>query len=60
MKKKRESKKQLVEVVVPFGRGFDDMAADGLFDDCPHCQELRRLMALGEVEVVEEDEPLSV
>jgi hypothetical protein len=49
---KIDSKRSLFEVVVPTGEGAAD---DGLFDDCPACQELRKAIGegqSGEAEVV--------
>jgi hypothetical protein len=47
MKKyKTNAKENLYEVIVPLGPGSGD---DGLFDDCPICQELKRQMGSGVV-----------
>ena len=41
-----DPKKTLYEVVVPL---TDEAGKDGLFDDCPLCQEMRREIELGTV-----------
>ncbi len=57
MKKYRiDPKSNLYEIVVPTG---DAAADDGLFDDCPACQEMERQIQMGnggEVVIQWEDE----
>ena len=48
-KNKKKEKRITVERVVPFGSGAFEVAEDGLFDDCPLCQELRKSMKAGTV-----------
>ena len=52
MKTNRKFKKgELFEVVTPFGPS-GDLGVDGLFDDCPLCQELKRNLEAGAIEEV--------
>ena len=41
----------LFEIVTPFPGKEHEAAEDGLFDDCPICQDMRRRMKEGELEV---------
>ena len=44
---KQDKNRNLYEVIVPFGTGHNDMAEDGLFDDCPLCQQMRKDIEAG-------------
>ena len=45
MKKyKIDPETELTEIVIPFGEGA---SSDGLFDDCPLCQKLKKEMEKG-------------
>jgi len=56
MKKQKKYQRTFntVEVVTAFPGREGEAAEDGLFDDCPHCQELRRLQKSGIVKALEE------
>ncbi len=49
MKKQKNVSSQLYEIIVPLNEAV--AAEDGLFDDCPICQELRRQAAQGQTDI---------
>ncbi len=50
-KNKRSKNRNMFEVVVPFPGKESEAADDGLFDDCPICQELRKQKEAGQIEM---------
>lgn len=52
MKNYKHRNKEIQSVVIPFITGDSANAVDGLFDDCPVCQEVREQIERGEVEEV--------
>jgi len=45
--KKQKKNNGLVEFVIPFGNPFEANPKDGLYDDCPHCQRMRKDIEAG-------------
>lgn len=55
--KTKKSQSKTVDVIVPFPGREWEAGEDGLFDDCPICQDLRRMKNEGLVEEVDFGEP---
>lgn len=49
-----QRKENTYEVIVPFGGA--DAPDDGLFDDCPICQQLKKDLEEGKLEAVEDED----